>query len=158
VGDSLFNRGGVAQARYCTPPTHTPLPRKTHPSWNGGGGPGVFTMASPKHSTARRLSPPTTPSCPGKINVAQALHVPYPRQRTHPSWNGGGRDRGCSPWRCPRTALQVAYPPLEKTHNLCNGGGGEGGVHIGIAQARHCPLPIPPPTPPPPLMSGIIQN
>ncbi len=148
MGDSLFNRGGVAQARYCMPPTYPPhSSEKPTLRGMGGGDRGCLPWRRPSTALHVAYPPPTTPSCPGKINVAQALHVPYPHQRTRPSWNGGRRDRGCSPWRCPRTALQVAYPPLEKP-TICEMGGGEGGVHIGVAQARHC-MSYPPPYPPP---------
>jgi hypothetical protein len=134
VGESLFNRGGVAQARYCTPIIHhhpkkntlrgmgggeggvcgvaqtwhctSPIPPKEPAlcaGMGGGGTGGVHRGASPKNFTASRLSPP----------------------RKNPPYYGG--NRGDSPWRWPRTTLQVAYPPLEKpTIRVLTWGGGEG--------------------------------
>jgi hypothetical protein len=114
-------------ARPLTPPKNPPFVLE----WGGGGTGGVHRGASPKNGTASRLSPP----------------------RKNPPYYGG--NRGDSPWRCPRTTLQVAYPPLEKPTIRVLMGGGEGGVHRGVAHAWHCTSPIPPL---PPLMSGIIKN
>jgi hypothetical protein len=155
VRESLFNRGGVAQARYCTP-----LP---FVEW--GGGRGCSPWRHP--STAQHVAhpPPYPHSCPGENQgcPSTALHVPYPPRRTHQSWNGGGGDRGCSPWRRPRTALQVAYPPaLRKTHHTCNGGGGDKGCSMWCRSSTEVHIAYPPltspipPYPPPP--RHVLEN
>jgi hypothetical protein len=113
VGESLFNRGGVAQARYCTPIIHH------HPKKNTlrgmGGGKEVF-VESPKHGTARHLSPPYPPthvrekSTLPKHGTARPLTPP-----TNPPFVEWGGGQGVfTVARLPRTALQVAYPPPEK--------------------------------------------
>jgi hypothetical protein len=114
-------------------------------------------VESPKHSTARHLSPPYPPthvrekSTLPKHGTARPLTPP-----TNPPFVEWGGGQGVfTVARLPRTALQVAYPPPEKPTILGEQGGGEGGVHRGVAQAWHCTSPIPPL---PPLMSGIIKN
>jgi hypothetical protein len=84
----------VAQARHLTSPI---LPRRTHQTWNGGGGQGVFTLASPKNSTKSRLPPP---------------------KKNHHTCNGGGErgiQRGVAQARqctSPIPPTPVPYPPL----------------------------------------------
>ena len=80
----------------------------------------------PKHGTSRPLSPPEE----------QALR------------EMGGGDRGGSLWRCPRTALQVAYPPLEKP-TICVMGGGGKGCSPWCCQSMALHVAYPPPSPPP---------
>jgi hypothetical protein len=120
--------GRHCSTEYCT--LNIP-PQRTHTSWNGGGDRGCSPwQSSPKHGTARRLS-----------HVAQAQHCTSPIPPKEPAllWNGGrGGDRGCSPCRCPSTALHVAYPPPSPTS--CPG-------KINVAQAWHCTSPIPPEEP-----------
>jgi len=118
----------------------------------GGGTGGVHRgVAQARHCTLP--IPPLPPLMSGKDQrcPSTALHVPYPTRRTHPSWNGGG-DRGCSPWRRPRTALQVAYPPLEKPTICVMGVGGGRGCSLWrrTSTALHVAYPPPPPPPPPP--------
>ena len=120
-----------------------------------GGGKEVF-VESPKHSTARHLSPPYPPthvrekSTLPKHGTARPLTPP-----TNPPFVEWGGGQGVfTVARLPRTALQVAYPPPEKptirgeqggftvalpkngtasclspprkTHHSCNGGVGKG--------------------------------
>jgi hypothetical protein len=84
----------VASPKHGTAHRLPPPPRKTHASWNGGGGwvcspwrrpstalndaypPPNFTVASPKHGTERRLSPPN-------FTVASRKHVTERRLSPH---------------------------------------------------------------------------
>jgi hypothetical protein len=126
----------------------TTIPKKT-PFVEWGGGKEVF-VESPKHGTARHLSPPYPPthvrekSTLPKHGTARPLTPP----KNPPfvlEWGGGGQGV-FTVARLPRMALQVAYPPPEKTHHTT---GGTGGIHRGVAQERHCKLPIPPSKNPP---------
>ena len=124
--------------------------KKKHPSWNGGGGQGVFTVVSPKNGTARRLTTPLPPLMSGKNqrSPSTSLHVPYPPPKNKPFVKWGGGNRGGSPWRCPRTTLQVAYPPLEKPTIRVMGGGGKG-CSPWRCQSMALHVAYPPPSPPP---------
>ena len=140
--------------------------RKTHPSWNGGGGQGVFTVASPKNSTARRLATPLPPLISRKNQrcPSTALHVPYPPRKTHQLWNGGGETGGVHRGAAQEHHCKSPIPP-QKNHHTCNGGRDQGVFNVaslkhGSARRLSPPTPrrLSPPTPPPPLMSWKIKN
>jgi hypothetical protein len=82
-------------------------PRKTHTSWNGGGGQGGVHrgVAQERHSTSPN-QPPTPTHVRGKINVAQARHF-------------------------------TSHIPPEEPTKRGMGRGETGGVHRGITQEQH---------------------
>jgi hypothetical protein len=139
-----------------------PLEKPTLRGMGGGAG-GVHRGVDQE----RHCKSPNHPLMSGgksrlsKLGTARPLSPP----KNTPIVEWGGGDRGCSLWRRPRTALQVAYPPAHrKTHHTFMGGGGTRGVQRDVAQARQCTSPIPPyptspipPYPPPPLMSWKIK-
>ena len=87
---------------------------------------------------------------PWRRRPSTALHVAYPPRQTQPSWNVGGEQvvfTVASPKHGTANHLNPPTPPpLRRTKHLCNGRrGGTGGVHRGVAQARHCKSQPPPP-------------
>ena len=124
----------------------------------------MFTVASPKNSTARRLATPLPPSHVREKSTlpkhSTARPLSPPKKPPIVEWGGG--DRGCSPWRRPRTPLQVAYPPKKPTIRVMGGGtkGCSMWRHSNTAvNVAYPPLPhvAYPPLPPPPLMSWKIK-
>jgi hypothetical protein len=85
--------------------------------------------------------------------VAKARHctLPFPtKKHTLRGMGGGGKQvvfTLASPTKHSTAIhLNTPPPPIRKTKHSCNrGGGGTGGVHRGVAQARHCKSPTPPP-------------
>ena len=134
----------------------TPPPPKNQPFVEWGGDRGCLPWRRPS-TTLHIAYPPLPhppPPCPGKINVAQARHCTSPIPPEEQALHGmGGGNREGSPWRCPRTALQVAYPPLEKPTIRVMGGGGRGSSPGRCSTARR----LSPPSPPL-VLSGIIKN
>ena len=124
MGEALFNRVGVAQARHCTLPIPT---EKKHPKWNGGGrktGCVHRGVAQARHCNSPKHIPPPPPSEKPNIHVI-----------------GEGRGQGvftvASPSRHGTAANHkppLPPPPLQRTKHLCNGGGG--GVFI-VGSFKH---------------------
>ena len=145
----MFNRGGVDQARTCTPLIYPP--KRTHFLEWGGGDRGCSLWCRPRTIQHVASPPPYPHSCPGKNKrcPSTALNVAYPPPKNPPNVEWGGGDRGCSPWRRPRTALKVAYPPPKKTTIRVMG---EGKGVFNVASLKHGsarrPSPLHPPPPP----------
>ena len=147
--------GGVDQARTCTPLIY---PRKKKITFRGmGGGKGGVHrgVAQERHSMSPHHTPTPTPVREKSTFPKHGTSRPLSPPEEQALRKMGGGNRGGSPWRCPRTTLRVAYPPLEKPTIRVMGGGGKGVFTValhkhGTARRRSPPSP--------PLMSGIIKN
>ena len=135
VGKLLFNRGGVAQAWYCMPPTP---PQKKPPFVEWGGETGVFYrgVAQARHCTSP-IPPLPTPHVREKSTLPKhgtARPLSPPKNPPFVEW-GGGR-QGVFPVASPKNGTASRLSPPRKTHYLCNGGGGGKGVFT-VASHKH---------------------
>ena len=138
--------------------------RKTHPSWNGGGGTGGVHrgVTQEQHCTSPSHPPtPPHPSCPGKINVAQARHCtsPIPPEKPTNCGMGGGRQGVFTVAPPKNTTASRLSPPKKPTIRVMGGGTkkcstwrhSNTAVHVAYPPLLHVAYP---PLPPPPSCPG----
>jgi hypothetical protein len=124
----------------------------------GGGDRGVFTVASPKNGTARRLTNPLPPLMSGEKSTlpkhGTSRPISPPKNPPNVEW-GGGR-QGVFTVASPKNSTESHLSPPKKIHHTCNGGGDKGystwrrsstAVHVAYPPLHQSPIP---PYPPPP--------